>query len=147
MADQRGVGAHTVEEVLESSLESVDQAEDIVLREAREMGFNEDEQHHIGISLRECMVNAVVHGNKYSSRKKVRLVVSRTPRQLEVRISDEGGGFDLNDVPDPLAEENLLRQSGRGVMMMQAFMDEFEVRRRHPAGTEVRMVKYLPKVT
>jgi serine/threonine-protein kinase RsbW len=145
MADHQGVGAHTVEEVLESSLESVDQAEDIVLREAREMGFSEDEQHHIGISLRECMVNAVVHGNKFNSRKKVHLVVSRTPRRLEVRIGDEGGGFDPKDVPDPLAEENLLRQSGRGVMMMQAFMDEFEVRRRQPAGTEVRMVKYLPK--
>jgi len=145
MADQEGVGAHTVEEALESTLESVDQAEDIVLREAREMGFDEDEQHHIGISLRECLVNAVVHGNKYNSRKKVRLVVSRTPDRLEILVGDEGEGFDVQQVPDPLAEENLLRQSGRGVMMIQAFMDEFHVRRREPVGTEVRMVKYLPK--
>ena len=147
MADQEGVGAHTVEEALESTLESVDQAEDIVLREAREMGFDEDEQHHIGISLRECMVNAVVHGNRYNSRKKVRLVVSRTPERLEILVGDEGQGFDLQQVPDPLAEENLLRQSGRGVMMIQAFMDEFQVLRREPLGTEVRMVKYLPKTT
>ena len=145
MADQEGVGAHTVEEALESTLESVDQAEDIVLREAREMGFDEDEQHHIGISLRECLVNAVVHGNKYNSRKKVRLVVSRTPDRLEILVGDEGEGFDVQQVPDPPAEENLLRQSGRGVMMIQAFMDEFHVQRRHPSGTEVRMVKYLPK--
>jgi serine/threonine-protein kinase RsbW len=145
MADQEGVGAHTVEEALESTLESVDQAEDLVLREAREMGFDEDEQHHIGISLRECLVNAVVHGNKYNSRKKVRLVVSRTPERLEILVGDEGEGFELQEVPDPLAEENLLRQSGRGVMMIQAFMDEFHVRRREPSGTEVRMVKYLPK--
>jgi serine/threonine-protein kinase RsbW len=130
---------------MESTLESVDQAEDIVLREAREMGFDEDEQHHIGISLRECMVNAVVHGNKYNTRKKVRLVVSRTPGQLEILIGDEGEGFELQEVPDPLAEENLLRQSGRGVMMIRAFMDEFQVRRREPLGTEVRMVKFLPK--
>lgn len=147
MADQEGVGAHTVEEDLDSTLESVDQAEDIVLREAREMGFDEDEQHHIGISLRECMVNAVVHGNKYNSRKKVRLVVSRTPERLEILVGDEGEGFEMEKVPDPLAEENLLRQSGRGVMMIQAFMDEFHVRRREPLGTEVRMVKYLPKAT
>jgi len=145
MADQEGVGAHTVEEALESTLESVDQAEDIVLREAREMGFDEDEQHHIGISLRECLVNAVVHGNKYNSHKKVKLVVSRTPDRLEILVGDEGEGFDVQRVPDPLAEENLLRQSGRGVMMIQAFMDEFHVRRREPVGTEVRMVKYLPK--
>lgn len=145
MADEEGVGARTVEEVMESTLESVDQAEDIVLREAREMGFDEDEQHHIGISLRECMVNAVVHGNKYNTRKKVRLVVSRTPGRLEILVGDEGEGFDLQEVPDPLAEENLLRQSGRGVMMIRAFMDEFQVRRREPLGTEVRMVKFLPK--
>ena len=134
-----------MEEDLESTLDSVDQAEDLVLREAREMGFDEDEQHHIGISLRECLVNAVVHGNKYNSRKKVKLVVSRTPDRLEILVGDEGEGFDVQRVPDPLAEENLLRQSGRGVMMIQAFMDEFHVRRREPAGTEVRMVKYLPK--
>ena len=134
-----------MEEDLESTLDSVDQAEDLVLREAREMGFDEDEQHHIGISLRECLVNAVVHGNKYNSRKKVKLVVSRTPDRLEILVGDEGEGFDVQRVPDPLAEENLLRQSGRGVMMIQAFVDEFHVRRREPAGTEVRMVKYLPK--
>ena len=145
MAEQEGVETYTVEETLESTLESVDQAEEVVLRVAREMGFDEDEQHHIGISLRECMVNAVVHGNKYNSRKKVRLVVSRTPERLEIVVGDEGEGFALDEVPDPLAEENLLRQSGRGVMMIQAFMDEFDVRRRHPLGTEVRMVKYLPK--
>jgi serine/threonine-protein kinase RsbW len=87
----------------------------------------------------------VVHGNKYNTRKKVRLVVSRTPEQLEILIGDEGEGFELQEVPDPLAEENLLRQSGRGVMMIRAFMDEFQVRRREPLGTEVRMVKFLPK--
>ena len=145
MADQEGVAAHTVEEVFESTLDSVDSAEEIVLREARQMGFDEDEQHRIGISLRECVVNAVVHGNRYSSRKKVRLVVSRTPRRLEIVVADEGEGFEMSQVPDPLAEENLLRQSGRGVMMIRAFMDEFHVQRRQPAGTEIRMVKYLPK--
>ena len=145
MAEQEGVGTYTVEETLESTLESVDQAEEVVLRVAREMGFDEDEQHHIGISLRECMVNAVVHGNKYNSRKKVHLSVSRQGERLEIRVGDEGEGFVLEEVPDPLAEENLLRQSGRGVMMIQAFMDEFVVRRRQPLGTEVRRVKYLPK--
>ena len=145
MAEHKGVAAHTVEEDLASTLESVDQAEETVLRSAREMGFDEDEQHRIGISVRECMVNAVVHGNCYNARKKVKLVVSRTADRLEVVIGDEGEGFDMSKLPDPLADENLLRQSGRGVLMIQAFMDEFQVRQRHPLGTEVRMVKYLPK--
>lgn len=145
MAEQKGVAAHTVEEELASTLESVDQAEETVLRSAREMGFDEDEQHRIGIAVRECMVNAVVHGNCYNARKKVKLVVSRTQERLEVRVADEGDGFDMSKLPDPLAEDNILRQSGRGVLMIQAFMDEFHVRQREPLGTEVRMVKYLPK--
>ena len=115
------------------------------MRTAREMGFDEDQQHEIGISLRECMVNAVVHGNRYNTRKKVHFVLSHTPERLEIIIGDEGDGFDATNVPDPLAEENLLRQSGRGVLMMQAFMDEFQISRRDPRGTEVRMVKYKTK--
>lgn len=134
-----------VKELLESTLESVDHAEELVMRTAREMGFDEDQQHEIGISLRECMVNAVVHGNRYNAKKKVHFFVSHTPERLEIVIGDEGEGFDKAKLPDPLAEENLLRQSGRGVLMMQAFMDEFAVGRRDPSGTEVRMVKYRVK--
>jgi len=143
MADHDGVASQTVEELLESTLESVDQAEETVLRLATEMGFDEDEQHRIGMSVRECMVNAVVHGNRYNTRKKVHLTVSRTAGRLEIVVGDEGSSFDVSKLPDPLAEENLLRQSGRGLLMMQAFMDEFQVRPRQPLGTEVRMVKYL----
>jgi serine/threonine-protein kinase RsbW len=145
MAEHDRVAAQTVEELLESTLESVDQAEDIVLRLATAMGFDEDDLHRIGIAVRECMVNAVVHGNRYHSRKKVHLTVSRTAERLEIVIGDEGGSFDASKLPDPLAEENLLRQSGRGLLMMKAFMDEFQVRPRKPQGTEVRMVKYLAK--
>ena len=145
MAEHDRVAAQTVEELLESTLESVDQAEEIVLRIATAMGFDEDDLHRIGIAVRECMVNAVVHGNRYHSRKKVHLSVSPTPERLEIVIGDEGGSFDVSKLPDPLAEENLLRQSGRGLLMMKAFMDEFQLRQRQPQGTEVRMVKKLAK--
>lgn len=142
MADHESTQTHMVELALESSLESVDLAEAAVLREARELGFDEDDLHKIGISVRECMVNAVVHGNRYSARKKVDVKVSRTPGRIAIAVADEGEGFDPSAVPDPLANENLLRFSGRGVMLMRAFMDEFEVSLREPKGTEVRMVKY-----
>jgi len=145
MADR--VQEHTVEKVLESTLESVDSAEQTVLSEAEALGFDEDDLHRVGIALRECMVNAVVHGNRYNSRKKVHLKVIRTPESLTVTIGDEGDGFDPTAVPDPLAGENLLRGSGRGVMLMQAFMDEFQISKRSPQGTEVKMVKYKAKAT
>src|SRR5258708_4459170 len=146
MVDQSGAnrdnpGVTTLDEQLESTLESVDSAEESVLREAEALGFDEDDLHRIGISVRECMVNAVVHGNRYNNRKKVHLKISRTPERLEVLIGDEGEHFDLTKLPDPRADENPLAQSGRGLLMMQAFMDEFSVRQREPLGTEVRLVK------
>ena len=135
----------TEEHTFDSTLESVDAAEAVVLKEAREMGFDEDDEHKIGIAVRECMVNAVVHGNRYNSRKKVRLTLTRGPGALEVMVADEGDHFDIAELPDPLADENLLRHSGRGILLMQAFMDEFQIRPRQPKGTEVRMLKRLAK--
>ena len=143
--DSGGVETRTIEQSFDSTLESVDAVEEIVLKESQDMGFDEDDQHKIGISVRECMVNAVVHGNRYNARKKVHLAMVRSPGTLEVRIGDEGDFFDITQLPNPLADENLLRHSGRGLLLMQAFMDEFEVRPRQPTGTEVRLVKHTAK--
>jgi len=139
--------AHTLEQELESTLESVDSAEQIVLAEAQALGLDDDDLYRVGIAIRECMVNAVVHGNRYNSRKKVHLKVERTADRLTIVVRDEGEGFDPKTVPDPLAGENLLRGSGRGVMLMQSFMDEFQISQGQPQGTEVKMVKYKAKAT
>ena len=147
MADQEGLQARTVDQLLDSTLDSVDIAEEAVLKEAEELGFEEDDLHKIGMSVRECMVNAVVHGNRYNARKKVHVMIQRTSDRLAVVIQDEGDGFDMADLPDPLANENLLRHSGRGLLLIQAFMDEFTIRPREPKGTEVKMVKILAKAS
>src|SRR5580658_9281816 len=147
MVDRREDDSKTVDKLLDSTLESVDVAEETVLTAGTELGFDEDDLHRIGMSVRECMVNAVVHGNCYNSRKKVHLSVSRTEDRLSVVIGDEGEGFDMSDLPDPLANENLLRHSGRGLLLIQAFMDEFQIRSMEPKGTEVKMVKILAKAS
>jgi serine/threonine-protein kinase RsbW len=146
MAENQSGEIH-VDTLLESTLDSVDTAETAVLEAARELGFDEDDQHALGMAVRESMVNAVVHGNRYNVRKKVHLSVSKGSDRLIIVIGDEGEGFDHAAIPDPLAEENLLRQSGRGLLLIQAFVDDFQVRRREPNGTEVRMVKYLAKAS
>lgn len=133
----------SVDTWLESALESVDSAENAVLEVAQNIGFGEDDLHKIGMAVREAVVNAVVHGNRYSAQKKVHFRVFEAPDSLTVVVRDEGKGFDVSRVPDPLADENLLRESGRGILLIQAFVDEFQVRRLHPEGTEVKMVKYL----
>jgi serine/threonine-protein kinase RsbW len=143
--DRQSVETRTIEQSFDSTLESVDAGEEIVLKEAQDLGFDEDDQHKIGIAVRECLVNAVIHGNRYNVRKKVHLTVSRSPGRLEIRIGDEGERFDVSQLPDPLADENLLRHSGRGLLLMQAFMDEFQVRPREPNGTEVKLVKHTAR--
>jgi len=143
MGKNTGGEAETVDQFLDSSLDSVDSAEQLVLHVARKAGFHEEDLHKIGMAVRESIVNAVVHGNQYSAHKKVRVSVSKGQDRLTVTISDQGTGFDLDALPDPLSEDNLLRNSGRGIFLIRAFMDELHVRRLSPAGTEVTMTKYL----
>jgi serine/threonine-protein kinase RsbW len=133
--------------LLDSTLDSVEVAERAVLQDAEDIGFGEDELHQLGMAVRESMVNAVVHGNRYNARKKVRVAITKAADRLTIVIADEGDGFDVTLIPDPLADENLLRQSGRGLLLMRAFVDEFQVRRGEPSGTEVKMVKYLAKAS
>ncbi len=135
----------TIQTTLDSTLETADKAEELVLKEAGKLGLEEDEQHQIGMAVRECTVNAVVHGNRYNKKKRVHLQIQRSETDFIVTIGDEGEGFDVNSLPDPLAPENLLRQSGRGLMLARAFMDDFDMHPRPGGGTEVRLVKHLAK--
>jgi serine/threonine-protein kinase RsbW len=95
------------------------------------------------MAVREAMVNAVVHGNRYSAHKKVRLGIGSERGRLTIRIEDEGEGFEVETLPDPLAEENLLRQSGRGILLIRAFVDEFHIQRGPSKGMRLELVKYL----
>ena len=131
-------------ETLNSALESVDSAEELALQKAQSLGLDEDELVHFGMAVRECMVNAVVHGNRYSQDKKVHLGIERSPDRIVVTIRDEGSGFDPESLPDPLAPENLMRQSGRGLLLTRTFVDELSVNSRPGTGTEVRLVKKRP---
>src|SRR5579863_5726036 len=130
-----------LEQDFPSTLESVDSAEGKILEAAGRAGFDEDEQHRIGMAVRECMVNAVVHGNRYNRNKRVHVAVTKSKDEFNIRITDQGEGFELTEVPDPLHENNLLRHSGRGLFLMGAFMDDMKVRKLSPSGTEVTLVK------
>jgi serine/threonine-protein kinase RsbW len=124
-----------------STLESVDEAEVQILKAAEEAGFDEDERHRIGMAVRECMVNAVVHGNRYNRNKQVRVGVVIAGETFTIRITDQGEGFEREEVPDPLNDNNLLRHSGRGLFLMGAFMDDVRIRKVAPSGTEVTLIK------
>ena len=143
MRENMNHAPETQERSLESTLDSVDSAEELALAVAQRAGFDDDDLMKIGMAVRESMVNAVVHGNRYNSHKKVQLSVTHSAERFTIRIADEGEGFDFEALPDPLAPENLMRTSGRGIFLIRSFMDEFEMRHREPHGTEVTLVKYV----
>src|SRR5712664_2815860 len=133
-----------MEVILETQVESVNLAEEMCLRVAEAAGFGEDDCYRIGMSVREGVINAFHYGNEERPEKKIHLVLDLTPEKMIIHVLDEGKGFDLGGVPNPLAEENLLSTSGRGIFLMRAFMDEFEVVPGRTGGAEIIMSKKLP---
>jgi serine/threonine-protein kinase RsbW len=127
---------------LASTLESVNRAESIAQDAAARAGFSDDEQCNIAMAVREAAVNAVLHGNAYDPDKKVVLVHEKTGDALVITITDQGQGLDPSNLPDPLAPENLMKGSGRGIFLIRAFMDEVKFRNVQP-GTEITLVKHL----
>jgi serine/threonine-protein kinase RsbW len=99
------------------------------------------------VSVRESVINAIKHGNREDYRKLVTVEFTfdppAEPSELIVRVMDQGEGFDPQEVADPLAPENILKSSGRGIFFMRSFMDDVSLRRGAGGGMEVRMVKKL----
>ncbi len=127
---------------MESTLESVNKAEAMAEQFSSQSGFDEDMRGGISMAVREAMINAVLHGNAYDPAKRVNLTFEQNGRELIITITDQGKGLDPAEVPDPLAPENLMKQSGRGIFLMRAFMDEVRFRKVDP-GTEITLIKRL----
>jgi serine/threonine-protein kinase RsbW len=111
-------------------------------------GLDEDALQWISVAIRESVINAIKHGNRSDASKSVFVelaaVPAAHPTELVVHVRDQGEGFDPSSLLDPLAPENLLKSSGRGIFFMRHFMDDVSLRRLPEGGMEVRMVKKLP---
>ncbi len=126
---------------LDSSLDSVNKVELTAEEWGARAGFDEDTISHIAMAVREAAVNAVMHGNAYNKGKYITASFETTADSLIIRIADQGPGLNIETIPDPLAPENILRGSGRGIFLIRAFMDEVNFRQLHP-GTELTLIKH-----
>jgi len=137
----------TVRLQIHSNFDMLDFVQVVSDRMGQLAGLDEDAVHWIGVAVRESVINAIKHGNREEYRKLVTVEFSFTPpaepSELIVRVLDEGEGFDPQEVADPLAPENILKSSGRGIFFMRSFMDDVTLRRAAEGGMEVRMVKKL----
>jgi len=109
---------------------------------ARDLGFDDDAVELMGVALVEGAMNAIKHGNKYDLSKRVHVTLSVDATDFTIRIRDEGEGFDPGAVASPFEGDNLFRDSGRGILMMNAYMDEVS---HNEDGTELTIRKERPE--
>jgi serine/threonine-protein kinase RsbW len=133
--------------IIPSSPKYLKQAVAFIEGLAQKMGFENDATVDIAISVSEAVNNAIVHGNKKDERKKVKILVDMSPRQMTVRVRDEGESFCVEDVCNPLDPENLMKCNGRGILILRSLMDKVTFDLAPGGGTEVKMIKRLKRST
>jgi serine/threonine-protein kinase RsbW len=136
-------GHHTVRLEFGSVFEMLDIVQIMSDHLGRTLGFDDDALHWVGVAVRESVINAIKHGNRHDASKHVVVEFVTAPNEMAISIRDQGEGFDPETLADPLAPENMLKASGRGIFLMRNFMDDVSLHRAPEGGMEVRMVKRL----
>jgi serine/threonine-protein kinase RsbW len=125
-----------------SAFEMLDLVQVVSDHVGRDVGLDDDSVHWVGVAIRESVINAIKHGNQNDSGKRVFVEFDADAgAALNIRIHDQGPGFDPEHVADPLAPENLLKASGRGIFLIRSFMDDVILQRAPEGGMEIRMTK------
>ena len=143
-------GLHIVRLEFTSAFEMLDFVQVVSDHMARDVGLDEDSLHWVSVAIRESVINAIKHGNRNDSSKRVFVefeTATTDVPELAIRVRDQGEGFDPETVANPLDPENLLKSSGRGIFLIRNFMEDVELRRAPEGGMEIRMVKRVPQTS
>ena len=135
------VPATTVKLVISSEVRLVDVVHSAAEAMAGIAGFDEDDALNVGIAVREAVINAIRHGNRMDPTRKVEVSLQARPRSIRARVRDQGAGFDPSATPDPTFGDNLMRSSGRGILVMRAFVDSVDFKFLEGRGMEVTLKK------
>ena len=135
------MAATTVRMTLESDVRLVDIVHSASETMAQLAGFDEDDALNVGIAVREAVINAMKHGNGSERTKKVGVMLQATGNSIKARVKDQGAGFDPDATADPRQGDNVLRTSGRGLLLIRAFVDRVDFKYREGRGMEITLVK------
>ncbi|OHB61436.1 MAG: hypothetical protein A2167_04325 [Planctomycetes bacterium RBG_13_46_10] len=113
-----------------------------ILPKLKAHNFDEEDIFAVHLALEEALINAIKHGNKWDPDKEVKVDYSVSADKVEISMTDEGRGFNPETVPDPRLGENLYKNEGRGILLMQSYMDLVEYNK---SGNRVHMVRYKEK--
>ena len=136
----------TVRLDVETRIEWVEVVLGVFERHCTQCGYDADSVHWMGAALREAVTNGMRHGNGMDPAKRLRVEIETRAGDgggpaVEITVEDEGEGFDCALVADPLQEENLLKDSGRGIFFMRQFMDAVIWTRTPRGGTRVVLAR------
>src|SRR5215467_2367133 len=137
------IGWRTFEITIPSRLDEMEAVHALVDQAVKEYKMDKELAHWIELTISESMINARQHGHKADPNKTARLKISSTGDVIEIIVEDEGKGFTLDRVADPTSDANLLKPSGRGILIIRSFMDEVDCTPREGGGCRLRMVKRL----
>jgi len=135
------VAATSIKLVLPSEVRLVDLVHCASEKMAELAGFDGDEALNVGLAVREAVINAIVHGNHQDPGKTVDVTLSVNGQELQARVRDQGRGFDPEQTADPTDEANLLRTSGRGLLLIRAFVDDVVFERATDHGMQITLTK------
>ncbi len=130
--------------VIPNSQNNLAEADDFIESNLETLGIDKSLIADIAISATELINNAILHGNGGDTSKQVKIRLKVQNKTVFVDIVDQGKGFDPTIIPDPLAEENLLKEVGRGIFIARSLVDELEFDREPGWGTKASITKYLP---
>jgi serine/threonine-protein kinase RsbW len=126
-----------------SRLEEMQAVHELIGQAVKEYKINDELAHWIELTISESMINAIQHGNKADPAKTATLRISSVGDDLEIVVEDQGCGFKLDKIADPTDTANLLKPSGRGILIIRSFMDEVDLSQREGGGCRLRMVKRI----
>jgi serine/threonine-protein kinase RsbW len=126
-----------------SRLEEMQAVHRLIQQAVSEYKLTDELAHWIELTISESMINAIQHGNKADPTKEATLKISNSGDKIEIIVEDQGCGFTLDKVADPTDTANLLKPSGRGILIIRSFMDEVDLTQREGGGCRLRMVKKI----
>ncbi len=129
---------------LPSQLNKIEEAALFVEKALIDLNYCPENRDNIVIAATEAITNAIIHGNKRDPQKKVYITIGGFKNRIVIRVKDQGKGFQPRSVHDPLAPENIMRENGRGILILKSLMDDIAFHF-SPKGTEIILTKFKSK--
>ena len=129
---------------LPSKLDKIEEAALFVEKALIELNYCPENRDNIVIAATEAITNAIIHGNKKDAKKTVQITLEGLKDRIIIRVKDQGKGFQLHSVHNPLAPENIMRENGRGILILKSLMDDIAFNF-SSKGTEIILTKFKSK--